>query len=170
MTRIKLRRALSTDADMVFHWRNAFETRKYCFDPHPLIHDHHIEWFEESLKIPSRCLLIAELEFNPIGVLRYDINDSRAEVAIFLKPGLTGQGLGTKILLRGTDWMKINFPQLQTLQAKVMANNIASARAFKKAGFDISIKGNEKNIGGPDSGSTSLRYIITFNIPADESG
>lgn len=135
------------DAELVFDWRNAPETRKYFFDTRPLNKQEHMIWFEKSLTMPSRCILIAERDKNPIGVLRFDFINTAAEIDIYLQPGLAGNGLGTQILLAGTQWISTNYSQINTLRARVIAENIPSKRAFEKAGFHASIYTYEKKIG-----------------------
>ncbi|MDR3491456.1 MAG: GNAT family N-acetyltransferase [Gammaproteobacteria bacterium] len=144
---ITLRPAVSLDAEIVFEWRNAPETRRYSFDPSPLNKLDHIKWFEQSLKMHNRYLLIAEQCGNPVGVLRYDLVSSQAEISIYVSPALSGKGLGTKILLAGTDWIKLNLPEIKILRGKVLANNIASARVFDKAGFNLKMQVYEKDVG-----------------------
>lgn len=131
---------------MVFDWRNAPETRQNSFDPSPLNKPDHMKWFEQSLTNLNRCILIAELNKQPIGVLRYDFIESQAEISIYLDPKWVGKGLGTRILSVGTEWIKKHFTHIQTLQAKVIASNVASARAFEKAGFDVKVCENDSSI------------------------
>ena len=135
------------DAELVFTWRNAPETRQFFFDTRPLNKHEHIKWFEQSLTMPNRCILIAESDKNSMGVLRYDLTDTTAEIDIYLQPGLAGQGLGTQILLAGTQWINTNYPLVNTLRARVIAENTPSKRAFEKAGFHTAIYIYEKKIG-----------------------
>lgn len=146
MGKIKLRPAALLDAEIVFDWRNAPQTRQYSFDSRPLNRLDHISWFDQSLKMSNRCLLIAELDNKPIGVLRYDLAKPYAEISIYLDPGLAGKGLGTIILVAGVQWMQQYSPEITTLRAKIIPDNIASVRAFEKAGFSIKAQGYEKNI------------------------
>ena len=146
MKAITLRPATLADAEMVYEWRNAPETRKYFFDPRPLEKAAHIKWFESSLKMPDRCLLIAESENTPVGVLRFDISHSEAEIDIYVCPGLTGNGLGTAILNAGTNWINKHKPHVNTLLAKVIPANIASARAFEKSGFNLDFQVYKKKV------------------------
>jgi RimJ/RimL family protein N-acetyltransferase len=129
---------------MVFEWRNAPETRKYFFNPGPLLKEGHINWFKQSLQMSSRCLLIAEYDQKPIGVLRYDIYDTEAEIDIYIQPGLSGKGFGTRILQAGHEWIKEFFPRIVKLQAKILPENKASIRIFEKTGFTVKTQIYEK--------------------------
>lgn len=136
MTEIRLRTATLDDAVIIFEWRNVEETRRYFFDPKPLEMADHLCWFKNSLLMPTRWLLIAEQQDEAIGVLRFDTNEkNEAEIGIYVKPGLTGKGLGTKILEVGCEWVKLNLPHVKSLVGKVIPENVASCRAFEKSGF-----------------------------------
>lgn len=140
MDEISLRKATLADADIMFAWRNAPETRKYFFDPRPIDKFKHIDWLSNSLTMTTRYLLIAEINQKPIGVLRYDLIDSTAEIDIYLNPELSGKGFGTLILKAGVAWAKANYLPAKTLKAKVIADNIGSRRAFEKAGFNLTVQ------------------------------
>ena len=144
MKNIILRLATISDAETVFEWRNDLETRKYSLDPRPLVYEEHRKWFKQSLKSHNRHLLIAEQDKLPIGVIRYDTNELEAEISIFLNPKLRSKGLGTQMLIMGADWIKEKLPQIKALRAKVLTENIASTKAFEKAGFISKIQLYEK--------------------------
>lgn len=150
MTNLTLRPARMGDAEMIFEWRNALETRQYFFEPSPLQLTEHLQWFNRSLTLPTRKLLIAEVEKTPIGVLRYDFLHSQAEIDIYVRPDLKGKGFGTQILIQGTEWLSKHFPEIKTLQGKVINENIASCRAFEKAGFNKKIQVYELNLGADE--------------------
>jgi RimJ/RimL family protein N-acetyltransferase len=80
-------------------------------------------------------LLIAEADSQPVGVLRYDVADRRATVSIYMRSGQAGKGLGTRILRAGSAWLAAHRPDIQNIDAVVRPENMASRRAFIKAGF-----------------------------------
>ncbi len=136
---LTLRKAGLADCESVFQWRNAPETRQHIFNPEPIAWEEHQVWFEKILQSDESVLLIAESDGDPVGVLRYDFPATgKAIVSIYLVPGLHGQGLGTRILQEGADWLKRNLPQIEAVEAQVLAGNTASHRAFEKAGYEPS--------------------------------
>lgn len=135
MSGIVLRRATENDERSLFEWRNASETRRYAFNPKPIGWEEHVQWFRSSLACPDRHLFIGELEGQPVGVLRYDVTDETGEISIYLVPGCSGRGLGTALLRAGSDWVANNLPQVTKLCAKILPENVASRKAFAKAGY-----------------------------------
>lgn len=132
---LRLRRAQSTDSDAVLSWRNHPQTRRYAFDPNPIEHEKHQQWFAAMLCHPNRELLIAERDQQPIGVLRYDISEGHAAVSVYLVPGLVGSGWGTRLLLAGECWLKEMRPDVQACDAEIAANNAPSLAVFRGLGF-----------------------------------
>ena len=130
-----LRSATLDDELKQFEWRNAPEIRSASFDDKLISLEEHQRWFQTVLKDPSRHLLIAECADQPIGVLRYDVVENEAEVSIFILSGLTGQGLGTRLLQEGNIWLKQNAPQLAKVRARILPDNFASQKSFLKAGY-----------------------------------
>ncbi|MBY0578115.1 MAG: UDP-2,4-diacetamido-2,4,6-trideoxy-beta-L-altropyranose hydrolase [Burkholderiales bacterium] len=132
---ILLRHAFENDARKLFEWRNAPETRRHAFNPDRIAWEDHLAWLKNSLSNPDRHLLIGEQDHRPIGVLRYDLAGSIAEVSVYLVPGLYGRGLGSRLIEAGTIWAGLNLPNIATLRARILTENIASRKAFAKAGY-----------------------------------
>lgn len=135
MSEIILRRATASDECRIFEWRNAPETRRYAFNPDAVAWEDHVRWFSDLLARTDRHLLIGELDSQPMGVLRYDVVNEVAEVSIYLVPGCGGRGLGTALLKEGNAWVARHLPQVTTLSAKILPDNIASRKSFAKAGY-----------------------------------
>jgi len=132
---VVLRRAEMSDVKPVFEWRNAPETRKFFSDPDPISWEGHISWFSQAIQSKDICFLIAEIKCKPVGVLRYDIMEHVAEVSIYLVPGNYGKGIGPALLRSGHHWIENNRLDVALIRAKVLSKNVASVKAFKKAGF-----------------------------------
>lgn len=133
---ILLRRATIADLDRIYTWRNADETRQFFFHTEQITKEQHTEWFTATLKNSNRIVLIAELAQQAIGVLRYDILDDQAEINIYLVPGMHGKGFGAPLIKAGNNWLKENNKTVKKVIAKVLNDNIASQKAFTKAGFE----------------------------------
>lgn len=132
---IRLRNAVMDDAHRTHAWRNAPEVRAASFDEHEIPRDDHLHWFRRTLVNPARILLVAESGAQPVGVLRYDLAAHRATVSIYMGPGHAGKGLGTQMLRAGTAWLALHRPEIRGIDAEVRPENLASRRAFIKAGF-----------------------------------
>ena len=133
---IAIRRAEASDMRLTHEWRNTERTRRYFRDPQPVALADHQRWFDTTLAAQDRDLLIGESAGEPIGVLRFDHHDDRAEVSIYLAPERTGRGLGGQLLRAGMGWISRARPATRTIEADVLADNIASHRAFVAAGFE----------------------------------
>lgn len=132
---IFIRRAWVDDCDSLYEWRNAEETRRYIFDDKPIPLESHRSWFQNALKNPDRILLIGEIGNKPVGVLRYDLSGDEALISVYLVPGGQGQGVGSQLIHRGSQWIKENFPNIKTINAEIFKENVASLRAFESAGY-----------------------------------
>jgi len=134
-TDIILRSATIEDAKTIFIWRNFPETRKFSLNSQEIDWEMHMNWFSQTLQMKDRILLIAMEGTESIGVIRYDIKEHSAEVSIYLVPGLYGKGWGVKLLEAGRKWLSNCFPAIKSVTANILCENIASLKAFKKAGF-----------------------------------
>jgi RimJ/RimL family protein N-acetyltransferase len=149
---ITLRRATLADSESVFLWRNHPDTRQFIFQPEPIAWDVHEQWFRNSLHNPNRYLFIGERDGVPVGVLRYDVDPEsdplRCVVSIYRVPGTDNPGIGTALLTAGTHWLQAHAPQVKRIEAAILPGNIASVKAFEKAGYCLHHEVYEKVIYG----------------------
>ncbi len=127
--------ATPADAEGVFPWRNDELIRRYFRNRDPLDLDSHIRWWNHSLSIPARRLLIASVGGCKVGVIRFDINSDSAEVSLYLSPRFLGLGLGVAMLKAGTVWAQQHLPAIRYLTAEVLPENHTSIRAFSVTGY-----------------------------------
>lgn len=135
LSAITLRRATVADSENLYHWRNDIETRRYAFNSNPIDFTTHQQWFSETLTNPLRILLIGEIETQPIGVLRYDLEAHRALVSVYLVPQQRGRGYAAELLRCGNAWLQQNQVEIKQVHAEVLEQNQVSVHIFKKAGF-----------------------------------
>ncbi len=133
--RIVLRRAVWDDCNSVYKWRYAEETLRYIFNTESISLAAHRDWFQATLENPDMILLIGEIEGKPVGVVRYDISETEALISVYLVPGIQGQGIGTKLIQVGSDWLNQNCPAIKTINAEILPVNVGSLKAFEKAGY-----------------------------------
>ena len=112
--------------------------RQYSTDAAVIEWETHQQWFLNSLKNQDRAILIGEVQQKPVGVLRYDVSEGKAVVSVYLVPGCAGKGYGTLLLKTGSEWLGKNYAHITTVEAKILAINIASRKAFEKAGYKLS--------------------------------
>lgn len=141
MSAIQLRPARLDDMAKVFRWRNAPEVRAASFTDAEIAWPAHENWFRQTLANASCHLLIGECEDEPVGVIRFDVAAKEGEISIYLVSGGSGRGVGTALLRAATAWVARHLPGLRRIVARVRPQNIASQKAFEKAGFCRKDKG-----------------------------
>lgn len=132
---IALRPAQFSDCESLHRWRNAEDVRRHSHRTDPIPLQQHRQWLSEVLRDPARLLLIGERDHQPIGVLRYDCEESRCAVSIYLVPGHYGYGYGPRLLRAGHEWLQRHRPEIKRVHAEVLAANRASINAFLQAGY-----------------------------------
>lgn len=143
---IRLRKAQPQDCRIIFRWRNHPKVRAHFFNADEIGFDEHRNWFEKSLRMENRILLIALENDQPVGVLRFDIaDDAVAEIDIYVAAEKQGRGLGKEILREGEDWVRRN-TEIRMLRAKVMQENGPSLGMFRNRGFAVKYLQFEKEI------------------------
>jgi RimJ/RimL family protein N-acetyltransferase len=70
----------------------------------------------------------------PIGQVRYDRDGDEAVISVSLARQFRGQGYGSCLLQKAAQQLFASAP-VRTLHAYVKQDNVASVRAFAKAGF-----------------------------------
>jgi len=132
---LQMRKANSDDCLDVWNWRNAPENRLVSRNSTFIDLDVHKRWYQGVLNNPNRLLLIGELAGQKIGVVRFDIENREAEVSIYLVPGISGKGLGKRLLLSAEKWLKQSCPDIEIVVAEVLSENPESSRLFLNTGY-----------------------------------
>lgn len=135
---LQLRPATMDDARMLFDGRNAEDVRRWSVESHAIDWASHLIWLAATLVNDQRLLLVAETVDGPVGVLRYDRVDTRADVSIYLFEGRFGLGWGRALLAGGERFIKGYWPQLRVIDAQVLPANQASINLFRDAGYQQS--------------------------------
>ena len=130
-----LRRATGADVDRVYQWRNSPEVRRFSGQSDVIALEAHRQWFHETLERPDRDLLIGEAGGQPIGVVRFDIDSTRALVSIYLTPMQLGHGWGAWLLRDAEQWLRTTRPEIQAIDARVLDANVTSRRMFDSLGY-----------------------------------
>jgi len=135
---LTFREADMQDCEQVLAWRNDPMTRFYSLNPKEIAEAEHLVWYQNSLAIPERKMLIILDGCMAIGVLRLDLRDAdRLEVSINLAPEARNRGYGTSALQEICQPVKKWFPRARLVEARIKSNNAASIRVFAKAGFQF---------------------------------
>ncbi len=135
MSDIDIRTVNSDDKEKLFLWRNHSTIRKVSRNSAPIEWDDHCRWFASLLSDPNRVLLIGQRGDEAIGVVRFDVLDSQAEISIYLVPGIVGYGF--ELLNSAESWFVENRRQVNRLNANVLEDNARSHKLFLSAGYRV---------------------------------
>ena len=132
---IAIRPATLDDSSRVLAWRNHPQIRDASADPGAIDPSVHQSWFASVLADPDRLLLVGEHGDQAVGIVRWDVRDGKAEVSIYLAPGLAGEGCGADLLQAAEFWLVGRRPDVLTLQARVLRDNQPSHGLFEACGY-----------------------------------
>jgi len=136
---LEFRNVTMADAELLLAWRNDPEVRSVSFHSDPIKIKEHRQWLARSIAMPQRILLMAEdRQGNAIGRIQIDFtNENMNSVTIGIIVGLEhrARGLGTILIEKSTSALFKAEKKVQQIVAQVKPGNLASERAFRKAGF-----------------------------------
>lgn len=130
---VEFRPATQDDRDALLCWRNHSEVRAASLDDHVVTPEEHALWLQAVLADPQRCLLIAEQKGQPVGVVRFDFNESFATISVYRIPSLSRSRVG--LIAHSIAWLCARRPDVARVVAQVLPQNAASLASFESAGF-----------------------------------
>lgn len=163
MAELTLRSVQADDAHLLWTWANERSVREFSFTPEPIPWERHEAWFEDRTRDPN-CRFYVALDDagDPVGQIRFELDPTgRAEVHLSIAAEHRGRGYGTTMLRRACALYLTELPRT-TIHAQVKWDNVASRRAFEKAGF--SVIGREQR-----AGADVARFELTDSEPAEDN-
>ena len=153
----RFRPAVIEDAMLLWEWANEFSTRQNSFTTAEIPWREHLEWFRDKLASQNCRIWILEWENLPVGQIRYEgIGADTARISFSVAAGYRGRQLGT-LLLRTTSRLAARELGVHVVQGATLTENLASQRAFLKAGFTLA---GHKRI--------AQRDCMIFNLRCDD--
>lgn len=138
-----LRQADASDIETLWLWRNDPLMRTMAKNQEPITWKEHARWFARTMQSASTSLYIVELPGEAVAMVRFDFDNDEACVSINVAPGMRGQGIGAKALMRACEAYAGDHPDI-VLTAEIRPCNTASKSAFCAAGFEETDQGNEE--------------------------
>lgn len=132
---LKLRHIRSDDEEDLFLWRNDPEVRKNSFSTGVVTSEEHALWFAKKNKDPNVVMYLAHAGKNKIGVIRFEDKGNEIVVNVMLNPNFVGMGFGSKLIKLGTEIFVGEKRPDRPIVAEVKKDNVASLKAFEKAGY-----------------------------------
>jgi len=135
-TSIRLRDATTADARLLWLWRNHPSTRRWSFNKAEIAWEEHCQWLAARLS-DERCLMyIAEVaDHGVVGQARFSVSGEEAEIHVTVAPEHRGRGMGTAVISASCRRLFSEQPGVRRILARALPGNVASIRAFQKAGF-----------------------------------
>ena len=132
---INLRKAEIADANEIFEWRNHPDIRKSSFNQELLSWEEHEKWFMAKLKNPDTTAYMAYYGEKKVGTIRFESKESVIKTSVMLNPDFLSKGFGSKVIKLGVEKFIREKRPSKSLIAEIKKDNVASAKAFKKAGY-----------------------------------
>jgi UDP-2,4-diacetamido-2,4,6-trideoxy-beta-L-altropyranose hydrolase len=135
--KVHLRFAEKEDCKNIYGWRNNTRMREIAFNSDEIPFEEHEKWFYEAIKNPNRNIfIIMDENFNDIGTIRFDKKGKHALVNIIIGWDFVGKGYGSLGIMRGSIDYLNNF-EVGYIIAEIKKDNLASIKAFEKAGYKL---------------------------------
>jgi UDP-2,4-diacetamido-2,4,6-trideoxy-beta-L-altropyranose hydrolase len=133
--RVRLREATADDARLLWEWSNDPEVRTVSFSPDSIPWEAHLAWFAARRADPACRTWIGEASGAvPVGQVRFDLAPDRAVISMSLATAARGRHLGSLLIWTACRRLFAERPEA-TVLALIKPENVASIRAFAKAGF-----------------------------------
>jgi UDP-2,4-diacetamido-2,4,6-trideoxy-beta-L-altropyranose hydrolase len=143
-----LRRTIESDCRSSWEWAN--ESGELTV---PIRWERHMQWFRARLADPKSILYTAlNRQGDPMGMVRYQLDGTRAIVSINLGTAFRGRGNGRKLLFLTTEELFQNF-RVTAIEGFVRLSNQPSIRLFEQTGFR---KAGVTTVHGKEA----IRYVL----------
>ncbi len=127
-----LREAQSDDAMQYFEWVNDPDVRAFSLNTSDIVLKDHIKWFNQKIVDGNTIMLVMENDTEPVGQIRFEVIDGKAFINYSIDSAYRGQGLGTMIIKKGSEYLATNFPQIQVMVGIVKRKNLAGIKALNR--------------------------------------
>jgi RimJ/RimL family protein N-acetyltransferase len=135
-----IRAARDRDLKAIYDISNDAEVRARSLNSAAIKWEEHVEWFKKKLNDTHHVFYVAVDEAGEVaGQVRYQVDTETAVavVAISLRAGRRGQGLGRLFIEQCDSRLFTERPEVQRILASVRIDNEASSRTFVKADYRI---------------------------------
>jgi len=143
--RIDLKPARIEDTIAIWKWRNEKTVRMNSFNTRPIHLKKHLSWFSHALCNRKKRIFVIYNNKSKIGFVRIDM-DTKPEINIAVGKRYRRLGFGSRAIRLACELVN-----RKNIIAKLKRENMASIKAFERAGFKISEKRREAIIMELDS-------------------
>ena len=104
---LAIRLATSSDAEMIYKWRNREQVRQVSINPKVISWETHIDWFEQNKFSETSQILLVEFCGKPVGVFRLenvDFNSNSSNWGCYLGDSDLPPGFGSLLPFVALDY------------------------------------------------------------------
>jgi len=145
--KLTARRAVEQDCSLLWEWANDPQVRDQSFTQTPISWDDHVKWFQARLAAPA-CAIFVVLDESqrPVAQVRFEVQENgEAVIDVSVAAAHRGFGLGASVLREAC--AAFGRESGARPVAYVKPGNVASLRAFERAGFT---RAWARSLGGTD--------------------
>ncbi|MFH1310754.1 MAG: bifunctional UDP-2,4-diacetamido-2,4,6-trideoxy-beta-L-altropyranose hydrolase/GNAT family N-acetyltransferase [Candidatus Omnitrophota bacterium] len=138
---VEVRAANIRDCKDLYLWRNHPTARRWSFSTENIRYNDHKKWMQEIMKSEKIKIYILESPNNEkIGQVRFEEKSTTALISVNLNPEYYGKKLGSKVIQKATEKFFEEKLLISEVCAEMFEENVASVKAFQKAGYQFSNK------------------------------
>ncbi len=132
---MKTREADRQDIDLTYQWATDPLVRQNSYSSDAITIEGHRKWFLRKLEDNEALFIIMEVDGTPVGLVRFERNDTQFVIGITVAPDQRGKGYATKMLVEGLKEYSLRWNK--PVYAYIKVENVASVKAFQRAGFEF---------------------------------
>ncbi len=137
---MQFRRISPEDIDLLFKWTNDPSVRSMSVNTDPVLWENHVNWFNKNLNNPNVLIFIFSVKDIPVGVIRFNHNNSTYTISYSVASEFRNMGYGKMIVELGVQEIKEGI-----ILAYVKPENVSSVKIFLVQGFTQSEDIDEHN-------------------------
>lgn len=135
---LNIRKANLKDLQLYFDWANDELVRLNSFYSDEIKFENHVKWFESKINSPESLLFVFEIDNEPVGQVRFEIENSNSIIGVSIDEKFRGKGLGVEMLkMSSNEYFKLYD---KPIYAYIRLDNQSSKNIFLKAQFTYLVK------------------------------
>ncbi len=138
MVSVTVRKAILDDRVKIYKWRNEPSIYNKGFSGQPVEWDEHCEWFAGQFYNQWCEMYIIRADGKDVGQIRFQFSEVNHVwyVSIYITDKHTRKGIGWRAIRIASNRL-LRITSFPTIEAMFLSQNIASKKAFKKAGYTV---------------------------------
>ncbi|KAF5056949.1 hypothetical protein DSECCO2_361990 [anaerobic digester metagenome] len=134
---LSLKPVTNGDIHNIYKLSNEHYIRGISLNSKEIEFNEHEIWFKNKLSDDNCLFLVAKVNGNFVGQIRFDIDDDTAVVSISLVKTYRGMGMGLNIIKTALKILKTEKKNVKSVIANVKSDNVSSKRFFLKVNFNF---------------------------------